>query len=140
MMMRLSTSSLLLLRAQPHSTASFSALLLLGLPAMELFTTIARRTLASQTWRSGIKGAWRFVRNELLRPDAGHLHHALVQKGLGRGIAALTLVLIAGAFAASGVVAAIDPSAYVASATAATTPWSRTGRTTRTWSSSDSVR
>lgn len=70
-----------------------TALLLMGLPLVEVATTVVRRALASRSLRRlGPAGVVRFLRRELMRPDAGHLHHCLIRRGLRAGTSSAFLV------------------------------------------------
>lgn len=80
------------------------ALLLMGLPLVEIGTTVLRRTLASSTLRShGLAGLLRFIRHELVHPDLGHLHHCLLRRGLRTGATAVVLSAAAASYCAASV-------------------------------------
>jgi UDP-GlcNAc:undecaprenyl-phosphate GlcNAc-1-phosphate transferase len=68
------------------------AVLLMGMPLVEVGTTVVRRSLASRALRLGPAGFYLFLRRDLMRPDAGHLHHCLIRRGLRAGMTSLFLI------------------------------------------------
>ena len=69
-----------------------AGLLLMGLPLVEVGTTVIRRTRHSRLLKRGPGGTLRFIRRELLHADAGHLHHCLIRRGLRAGAASALLI------------------------------------------------
>jgi UDP-GlcNAc:undecaprenyl-phosphate GlcNAc-1-phosphate transferase len=69
-----------------------AAFLLMGLPLVEVGTTVVRRTLASRSLRLGPAGILRFLGRDLMCPDAGHLHHCLIRRGLRAGASSAFLI------------------------------------------------
>jgi UDP-GlcNAc:undecaprenyl-phosphate GlcNAc-1-phosphate transferase len=69
-----------------------TGLMLMGLPLVEVGTTVLRRALRSRTLRCGLAGIPSFFRRELMRADAGHLHHCLLRRGLRAGAVAGFLI------------------------------------------------
>lgn len=69
-----------------------AGLLLMGLPLVEIATTVIRRVIYSESLCRGARGLAGFLRRELMRADAGHLHHCLIRRGLNAAQAAAVLV------------------------------------------------
>jgi UDP-GlcNAc:undecaprenyl-phosphate GlcNAc-1-phosphate transferase len=105
----LSASTLLLAHGTGQALFPQVGLLLMGLPLVEVATTVVRRTLASRTWRRGLGGCVEFVRSELVSPDTGHLHHILLRGGMRAGTAALLLVGAATLYAVCSVAMVVSP-------------------------------
>ncbi len=81
----------------PAAVATLAPLLVLGLPIVDTALAIARRLyrLGSESTRSGNGAGWA-VRNlsVMFQPDRGHVHHQLLDLGLGHRAAVLVLYLV----------------------------------------------
>ncbi len=80
-----------------------AGLLLMGLPLVEVATTIVRRAFRSRALRHGPAGILSFLRRELMRPDLGHLHHCLIRRGLRAEATAGFLVAVSSAYCLASV-------------------------------------
>lgn len=80
-----------------------AGLLLMGLPLIEIGTTVLRRVFRSRTLRLGPAGALRFLHRELMRPDLGHLHHCLIRRGMRAEATAGLLVATAAVYCLASV-------------------------------------
>lgn len=105
----LSAATLFLARNSGQVLFPDVAILLVGLPLVEVGTTIVRRGLASRAWRRGLRGLVAFATTDLVHPDAGHLHHRLIRFGLRAGSTAGLLVGAAAVYAISSVALALAP-------------------------------
>lgn len=74
-------------------------LLVLGVPLLDLTTTVARRALRRQSLESAVKHS--FLRR-IAQADREHLHHNLLDRGLSPRRAVLLLYLIGAVFALAG--------------------------------------
>ncbi len=81
----------------PAAVATIAPLLVLGLPILDTALAVARRLyrLGSETARSGNGAGWA-IRNldVMFRPDRGHVHHQLLDLGLGHRAAVLVLYVV----------------------------------------------
>ena len=93
--------------------------LLMGLPLVEIVTTVVRRTLRSRALRLGPAGVVSFLRRELMHPDLGHLHHCLIRRGVRAEATADFLVGIAAVYCLASVILFAIPSAEAPASLAA---------------------
>ncbi len=99
----------------PTAVALLVPLLVLGVPLLDTGLAVVRRLTRLQR-RSGKRiGAVYMLRNvrEVFLPDRGHIHHRLVETGLGHRGAVLTLYFLACAFAGAALVLVLSRSIWV---------------------------